>query len=385
MQVYLLSEESDTIKTALVDSHTKCEDLYIIASDEYGIPASEVELFFEGSDIELKDPLHESDLEPDSRLVVRPSEQLMAQRKVKKLNIKMCFAQIVSMALHGDMPGLELIMKAGAGQFVTRTCEESTCVKAAVEGGNIEAVKYFIQLGYSINTTPLLPGTPIGEAALQGNREMISYLLEHGADINAKNENGQTALMMLAIHDRYLTVIKDLIEKGADIHQTSRNHQTLLMVSSYYGSEQVCQLLLDLQMDTNETDSCGNTALTFALEKNHIHIAELLSRHPATDLSIKNTSGMNILHEATQSRAIDFLTVLLVYAGDINDKKYLSQYGESLLTAAIHTGSVEIVELYLSCGADVTAEPVSPSQLAENLHFSEISEMLAHHERMQLS
>ena len=376
MQVFLSCDDYDGILSVIVNENTSCEDLCQAASNEFYLPADEVVLQIEDTNIELKGPLDESDLQPESRLRVRPSKKLTAQREVQKLNIKMCLAQIVSMALHGDIEGLELTMAAGAGQYVTRACDESTCVLAAVEGGSLAIVKYFIQKGYSINSTPLLPGTPISEAALQRNYEIMNYLLQQGADINAKNENGQTALMTLASHDRYLPVIKELIAKGADVSQKSRNQQTLLMVCSYYGSENVCSFLLELGVDVNDTDAYGNTALSFALEERNLIIADILCNHHTTDLSIKNFSGINILHEAVSCGEIDFLTVLLVHAGDINNNKYLNQYGESILVSAIHSGSVEVVELLLSCGSDINGVDNNLSKLARNLKFYKIAELL---------
>lgn len=62
--------------------------------------------------------------------------------------------------------------------------------------------------------------TPLGDAAIQGMTRSVDFLLSHGADVNARNESGSTALMN-ACHIGKVKGSKialRLIEAGADVN-----------------------------------------------------------------------------------------------------------------------------------------------------------------------
>lgn len=53
-------------------------------------------------------------------------------------------------------------------------------------------------------------------AAREGNEKMISLLVEHGADINARGENGRTPLLSAVIDNDRTKPVKALLDLGAD-------------------------------------------------------------------------------------------------------------------------------------------------------------------------
>ncbi|MGB7209617.1 MAG: ankyrin repeat domain-containing protein, partial [Pyrinomonadaceae bacterium] len=55
--------------------------------------------------------------------------------------------------------------------------------------------------------------------------EMMRLLISHGANPNAKNKTGRTALMIAAEHGSSETV-RALLENGADVHVTTKKRQT---------------------------------------------------------------------------------------------------------------------------------------------------------------
>jgi len=107
-------------------------------------------------------------------------------------------------------------MATGFGYGITYTANEHR----HMPDGWIPAVKYLIELGADVNVRDYNAWTPLHNAAATGNNELILLLVEHGADVKAKNRIGQTVVDMAnAPHDRvqpYLKTIELLESLGAE-------------------------------------------------------------------------------------------------------------------------------------------------------------------------
>ncbi len=86
-------------------------------------------------------------------------------------------------------------------------------IKAA-EKGDTAAVKALLDRGADVNAKDENGGTALMEAALLGNNATVQALLEAGADVNAKNKYGRTALMMAAA-EGYTEIVELLKKAGA--------------------------------------------------------------------------------------------------------------------------------------------------------------------------
>lgn len=98
----------------------------------------------------------------------------------------------------------------------------------AIASGVDETIQKLINSGIKINGTDEIEKQLLMDAAYyRDTPELIQQLVELGADVNATNESGWTALMC-AVSENNVNTVKKLIELGADVSVEDKNGYTLL-------------------------------------------------------------------------------------------------------------------------------------------------------------
>ena len=98
-------------------------------------------------------------------------------------------------------------------------------INGAAAGGDIEAVKEFLNAGTDVNTKDGWEWTPLHNAAWWGHKEIAELLLANGAGVNAKNNVGWTPLHMAAING-HNEIVGLLVVGGADVNSKNNNGET---------------------------------------------------------------------------------------------------------------------------------------------------------------
>lgn len=89
-------------------------------------------------------------------------------------------------------------------------------MQTAIITGNLEAVKQHIEAGTPINTKDQLSGsTPLITSVTFGNKAIAEALIDAGADLNLRNNDGATALHAAAFFCR-IEIVQLLIDAKAD-------------------------------------------------------------------------------------------------------------------------------------------------------------------------
>jgi ankyrin repeat protein len=120
--------------------------------------------------------------------------------------------------------------------------------------------------------------------AAMGSLMYLKYYLEYrGIDIESTNNNKQTPLIC-ACDWGHPEAVKFLIEKGANVNARDARGRTALMYFDYDNPE-ITKLLINANADVNAKDHAGYTALMHAYMQNHIKIMKLLKSHGAFKMS----------------------------------------------------------------------------------------------------
>ena len=118
------------------------------------------------------------------------------------------------------------------------------------------------------------------KAVDEGDRELAASFIKAGIDINAKEEDGRTALLIAAEKgDAWMAAL--LADNGADVNARDADGYTALMYAAYKGNRELAELLLNRGVDVHARDKDGWTALKFALLQGKTQVAELLKKHGA--------------------------------------------------------------------------------------------------------
>jgi hypothetical protein len=140
------------------------------------------------------------------------------------------------------------------------------------------------------------------------NNKKIQELIDEGADVNAEDKDGFTALM-IATHEGKLEVFYKLYRLGAKVDAKSKDGITALMVASTKGNEDIVEYLCNNERDpdVNAKSKDGYTALMFACEKGNLKIVrELLTS--GADPRLKNKKGISAYFLAKKPAIIQLLS-----------------------------------------------------------------------------
>ncbi len=165
-------------------------------------------------------------------------------------------------------------------------CQDAQCIKKAYE----IRIRELGPSSYGIVIfRPPIRSTPYSEvndkllkAAKKGSLEEVKTLLEKGADVSAKDQDGSTVLMYAALSGN-LELVKHLVNRGASVNARDKDGKTTLMAVAAKGDLETVRFLLDSGADVHAEAANGNTALQLAEEEDNREIVRLLESRGAEE------------------------------------------------------------------------------------------------------
>ena len=149
-----------------------------------------------------------------------------------------------------------------------------TLLMKAVWRNDIDIVAVLIKAGADVNSRDNRGNTALMYTYSNNNKpnniEIIALLLKAGADINAKNDFGETALTNAAKFCLNSDVIIALLKAGADVNVKDKYARTPLMGASWFGTPEIITALLKAGADINAKDDFGRIANYIAHRKRRI-------------------------------------------------------------------------------------------------------------------
>lgn len=225
-------------------------------------------------------------------------------------------------------------------------------------GREVEVIAQLIEQGADVNAKDKNGDTPLIKA-LQFEAEpgLIDLLMDAGADVSAHGEFGYTALHEAASHSKNYIYIDQLIAAGANIEATRDNGATPLHDAAYYGVAEAALKLLDFDANPNALQEDERTPLVYAFYSsfNQDDVIEVLI--PVTDLDSVDITDRTPLHTAVRKIASPSIVLQMLEAGadpNATDSNENTAFGWALT----HSSYVDILPKFLEYGADIHLPPL---------------------------
>lgn len=188
------------------------------------------------------------------------------------------------------------------------TAVENSCVKvlnclliAAATYGKVELMSLLLDEGADIDAEDNEGATPLHcSVGSRGSVEAAKLLLDRRADIEAKNNKGETPLHRAAFWEETEGVVELLLDSGADIEARNDNGETPLHYASLHTSCGImASILLNRGANIEAKTNGGETPLHRAARNGIKDIVKELLNHGANVYALNN-AGQNVLELARQ-------------------------------------------------------------------------------------
>lgn len=249
---------------------------------------------------------------------------------------------------------------------------------ALVDSGDLGRLKNEIHNGAHIDcwdTTGTF--TPLMQAIKYGDLDIISILVENGADFNLQNRKGETALSMAIANGNkkiveYLTRLQrsakpryysgppEYYPKDTKINENAEPPVLSFVSDALAARKNIVASaclnnfndvinLAEHGVNVNMLSEKGRSALMYASIKGYLHIVKYLVEHNAL-IDLQDHEGETALIFATFDKHFDIVKYLVENGASVNLQ---NKKGNTALMLAIKVGDSEIVKYLIANGADI--------------------------------
>lgn len=127
---------------------------------------------------------------------------------------------------------------------------------------------------------PVGGGTVLSRAVQHGYKDIVQFLISHGADLMTQDADGNT-ILHLAARNNNAAMMGILLQHIADPNLLDSNGRTPLFTAVQSGNEGAVSMLIQAGADVLTRDNAGDTALHVAVDSGSLRLVELLVAHGA--------------------------------------------------------------------------------------------------------
>jgi uncharacterized protein len=274
----------------------------------------------------------------------------------------------------------------------------------SVQEDSLEEVKEALQEGLDVNVKDK-DGMTVLMVAAEYNEdpEIIERLLRAGADITAADQNGKSAwdylleneafiktqtytqMTDLASDSYFRSVVQgDSLEEiryaifiGADVNAGEAPYTAFLWAVEQNENPEVIKLLLDSGADINAKTQSSWKVLNVAVSKNNNPEVLRMLIDAGADVNAKDKDGRTLLNYTVQHENTEKARLLIEGGADINAQ---NEKGNTALYDAVSKENTEIIKMLIDAGADANIQngyyKRTPLSIAADKGYNDIAWLL---------
>lgn len=284
-----------------------------------------------------------------------------------------------------------------------------TPLMLAVHSNNIEAVRFLLDKQVNVNSLNYNDENALFYV-IENNRSIFQLLINKGTNVSQEAKDN-TTLLIKAVKSKNYEIIRYLLDNGAKIEAKDDLGFTAFqyLIEPYNRNEPLIDLFLEKGADINAGDPSGKSMMFYAIEREHIQKVKQL-HHKGASIDVYDNRGYRprvddreiivfIVENGANINALDnrhdSYLCAAVYKNDLELAHFLVDKGIDLnincyfeeppLIKAIEDDNITLVKFLVDNGADVNAEGYFKKNVmdyAEKRKNSEIISYLESHGSM---
>jgi len=254
----------------------------------------------------------------------------------------------------GHLDTMRQLMERGAS-LQAKDADGDTPLHYAAVRNHGACVSSLLEKGAQPDALNFGNQTALHLAAQGGAKDAVAALVKAGAAKELRDNMGRTPLVLGVRERGGPEVAQTLIQAGADIQSRDKNGWSALMMAAMRGSREIVDMLLDHKAALPSEAAHLQSLMAFATERGLVRLFRAITAQGGL-ASTSNGKGGTYLHDAAAGGAVEIVTDLVAKGLDVNSK---NRYGWTPAHYAARNGRVEVIRWLHQKGADLNARTIA--------------------------
>ncbi|XP_067653193.1 ankyrin-3-like [Haliotis asinina] len=247
-------------------------------------------------------------------------------------------------ASQGENEVFDILVKNGADLSLIDKGDDNI-LHLACRGGNVKIVTYILMQNIvDINGKGDEEMTPVLIAVSHGKNEVFHILVKNGADLSLIDKDDDN-ILHLACRGRNVKIVTYILMQNiVDINAKNTDGETPVMLAAESGERDVFDILVKKGADLTVTDNFCSTILHWAWFGRSVEIVNFILMQNIVDINEKNRVGITPVMLAADAGEREAFDILVQKGADLSA---IDDHGDNILHWACRGGNVKIVNFIL--------------------------------------
>ncbi|KAF5306570.1 hypothetical protein FQR65_LT07297 [Abscondita terminalis] len=245
---------------------------------------------------------------------------------------------------------LELVkrIRSMVNDINLQNADGETALHFSLKNENFDVASFLIDEGADVNLCNGVDMTPFLEVCKIGHYEIVKKIRPKMTQINFQKRDGETALHLSLKHQKR-DVATFLIDEGADVNLSNNFGETSLFYACRFGDIELVKKIRKFVSDVNLKNMDGDTVLGLSIRNENFEMAKFLNDENA-DVNVSNNTGMTPFLYACKIELVDVIKKMRSKVIDIN---WQNTNGQTALHLSIESENFDVARFLIEEGADV--------------------------------